>query len=213
MDVQAVLLAHVERKLADRFQERHSLDVADGAADLGDDDIDIIGGELSDRRLDLVGHVRNDLHGAAEIIAAPLLLDDGRVNLAGRVVAIAGERGVGEPFVMAQVEVGLGAVVQDVDLAVLVRVHRAGIDVDVRVELLQADAEASPFQQHADGCGGETFAERADHAAGDEDMLGHQLRFSGEKTREAHEAGLAGLSHSISESWSAAQANGRFTPR
>jgi hypothetical protein len=29
----------------------------------------------ADRRLDLVGDVRDDLHGLAEVVAAPLLLD------------------------------------------------------------------------------------------------------------------------------------------
>ena len=42
VDVEAVLLAHVERELADRFQERLALDVADRAADLGDDDVDVV---------------------------------------------------------------------------------------------------------------------------------------------------------------------------
>ena len=41
VDEQAVLLADVERNLADRFEERQALDVADGAAELGDDDVDV----------------------------------------------------------------------------------------------------------------------------------------------------------------------------
>ena len=74
---------------------------------------------------------------------------------------------------MAQVEVGLGAVVEDVDLAVLVGAHRAGIDVDVGIELLQPDAQAAVLQQHADRGAGQPLAQRADDAAGDEDVLGH----------------------------------------
>ena len=72
---------------------------------------------------------------------------------------------------MAQVEVGLGAVVEDVDLAVLVRAHRAGIDVDVGVELLQPDPQAAMLEQHADRGAGQPLAERTDHAAGDEDVF------------------------------------------
>src|SRR5947209_8847416 len=74
---------------------------------------------------------------------------------------------------MAEVEIGLGAVVEDIDLAVLVGAHGAGIDVDVRVELLEADAQAAVFEEHADGGAGETFAQRTDHAAGNENMLRH----------------------------------------
>ncbi len=43
VDVQAVLLADVEGELADGFQERQAFDVADGAADLGDDHVDVVG--------------------------------------------------------------------------------------------------------------------------------------------------------------------------
>src|SRR5205823_2446005 len=109
--------------------------------------------------------------GAAEVEALPLLLDDGAIDLAGGEVAVAAQGGVGEALVVAQVEVGLGAVVEDVDLAVLVRAHGARIDVEVGVELLQADAQAAVFEEHADGGTGQSLAQRADHAAGDEDVF------------------------------------------
>src|SRR5262249_20226768 len=72
-----------------------------------------------------------------------------------------------------EVEVGLGAIVENVDFAVLVGAHGAGIDVDVRVELLQPDAEPTSFEEHTDGGAGQPLAERAYDAAGDEDVLGH----------------------------------------
>ena len=83
---------------------------------------------------------------------------------------------VGEALVVAEVEVGLRAVVGDVDLAVLVRAHRARIDVDVGVELLQRDLVAVAFEQRADGGGREALAERRDDAAGDEDVFDRALR-------------------------------------
>src|SRR5271163_1704899 len=73
---------------------------------------------------------------------------------------------------MAEVEIGLGAVVQHVDFAVLVRAHGAGIDVEVRIEFLQPNSQAAMLEQHADRGAREPFAERADDAAGDEDVLG-----------------------------------------
>src|SRR5262249_14899006 len=88
VNVQAVLLANVQGELADRFEERQSLDVAHGSADLGDDDIDVLGGQAVNGRLDLVGDVRNDLHGTAEVVAVSFLLDDALVDLAGGVVAV-----------------------------------------------------------------------------------------------------------------------------
>jgi hypothetical protein len=58
---------------------------------------------------------------------------------------------------VAEIEVGLRAVLGDEDLAVLVRRHRARIDVDVRVELLQADRQAAGDEQPADGGGGDAL--------------------------------------------------------
>ena len=79
---------------------------------------------------------------------------------------------VGEALVVAEVEIGLGAVVGDVHLAVLIRAHRAGIDVDVGVELLQRDLVAVAFEQAADRCRGQPLAERGHDAAGHEDVFG-----------------------------------------
>ena len=72
---------------------------------------------------------------------------------------------------MPDVEVGLGAVVGDEDLAVLERVHRARVDVEVRVELLHDDAEPAGRQQIAEAGGRQALAERGDDASGDEDVL------------------------------------------
>ena len=74
VEVEDVLLSDLAPELADRLEERQRLDVADGAADLGDDDV----GGLRDRaapdaRLDLVRDVRDHLHGGAEVVALALL--------------------------------------------------------------------------------------------------------------------------------------------
>ena len=115
--------------------------------------------DVADALLDLVGDVRDDLHGLAEVVAAALFLDDLEVDAAGRpVVAARGAHG-GEALVVAEVEIGLGAVVGDEDLAVLERRHRAGIDVDVGIELLQRDLEAARLEQGADGCRGDPLAQ------------------------------------------------------
>ena len=124
------------------------------------------------RLLDLVGDVRDDLDRGAEVVAAALAADDRVVDGAGGDVG--GARGVlvGEALVVAQVEVGLGAVLGDEDLAVLERAHRPRIDVDVGIELLEGDPEAAGDEEAADGCGGDALAERGDDAAGYEDESG-----------------------------------------
>ena len=174
VDVEAVLLAEVERELADGFEEGLAFDVAHGAADLGNHDVDALAGRLGQGAFDLVGDVRDDLDRLAEVFAAAFLLDHRLVDLAGGVVRVAIEGGVGESLVVAQVEVGLAAVVEDEDLAVLVGAHGARIDVDIGVELLHADRETAAFEQHADRGGRQSLAQGADDAAGDEDVFGHE---------------------------------------
>ena len=119
--------------------------------------------------------MRNHLHGAAEIVAAPLFGDDGGVDAAGGDGRIAGQIDVHEPLVMAQIQVGLRAVVGDEDFAVLVRVHRPGIHIDVGIELGHGDAEAPVAQQAAQAGGRDAFADGRDDAAGDENILSARL--------------------------------------
>ncbi len=174
MDVEDVRPPDVLAHLADRLEERQALDVADGPADLDDDDVGVaVAGDALDPLLDLVRDVGDDLDRAAEVVAAALLGDDRLVDAAGRHVGELGEVLVDEPLVVAQVEVRLGAVVGDEDLAVLVGRHRPRVDVDVRVELEDGDGEAAGLEEPADAGGGDAFAERGGHASGHKDILRH----------------------------------------
>ncbi len=165
-----VLAARVVLELAERLQEGQALDVARGASDLGDEHVDAFAAG-ADPGLDLIRHVRDDLHGLAEVVAATLLLDDRLVDLAGAEAVEPRQRARGEALVVPEVEVGLRAVVQDVHLAVLVGAHRAGIDVEVGVELLDAHLQPTALEQGSEGGGGQSLAKGGDHAAGDEDVL------------------------------------------
>ena len=169
---QDIPAAGAEGEFPDRLDERQPLDVADGAADLGDHHVDPgLFADLPDAFLDLVGHVRDDLHGFAEVIPPPFLVQHPLINLSAGEVVEPGQFRVGEPLVMAKVEVGLRAVVEHVHLAVLERAHRAGVDVQVRVKLLQRDLEAAVFQQGADGGRRQSLAKGTHHAARYKDVL------------------------------------------
>jgi hypothetical protein len=137
VDVERVLAPDVLPELADGLHEWQALDVAHRAADLDQHDVHV-GRHRADGVLDLVGDVRDHLDGAPQVVAAPFLLDDRQVDLAGRPVAVARRQLVGEPLVMPEIQVGFGPVVSDVDLTVLKRAHGARIHVDIGVELLQA---------------------------------------------------------------------------
>src|SRR4051794_30404314 len=160
VDVEDVAAADVLAHLADGLQERQALDIADRATDLDDDDVSLaVAGDALHALLDLVGYVRDDLDRAAEVVAAALLGDDGLVDASRRDVAELGQVLVDEPLVVTKVEVRLGAIVSDEDLAVLVRRHRARIHVDIRIELDDGDGEAPTLEQATDAGGGDAFAE------------------------------------------------------
>jgi hypothetical protein len=76
-----------------------------------------------------------------------------------------------EALVVADVEIGLGAVLRDEHLAVLERAHRARIDVEVRVELLQLDSQSARFQQAAQRRCNDALAQGGDDPSRDEDVL------------------------------------------
>ena len=80
-----------------------------------------VAGPAPDELLDLVGDVRDHLHRAAEVIAAALLADHALVDLAGREIVALAHLGLDEALVVAEIEVGLGAVLGHEDFAVLER--------------------------------------------------------------------------------------------
>ncbi|CAM3041847.1 hypothetical protein ACSL103130_10620 [Actinomyces slackii] len=172
-----VVAPQVGAHLARGLQEGLGLDVAHGAADLGDDDIGdpavVVGlGLRAHDPLDLIGDVRDDLDRLPQVLPAPLLGDDGGVDLAGGGIGLAGEIDIEEALVVADVEVGLGPVLGDEDLPVLEGVHGAGIDIDVGIELLHDHAQPSGAQEAPNAGGGQALAQRGDHSPGDEDVTG-----------------------------------------
>ena len=182
VDEHAAAAADVDGELPDRLQERQRLDVAHRAADLGDHDVDVLA--LRDQLhavLDLVRDVRDDLDGAAQVVAPALLADDRVVDRAGGHVGAARGVRVREALVVAEVQVGLRAVLGHEHLAVLERRHRARVHVDVRVELLEGDLQAARDEQAADRGRGDALAKGGDDSAGDEDesragpLVRHQL--------------------------------------
>jgi hypothetical protein len=89
----------------------------------------------------------------------------------GGPVIVAAQLGVGEALVMSQIEVGFRAIVGDEDLAVLERRHGSGIDIEIRVELLQRDFQAAALHQAANGRRRQALAKRRHDTAGHKDVL------------------------------------------
>src|SRR5215470_198733 len=119
--------------------------------------------------------MRNDLYSFAQVIASPLLGDDLLIDPASRPVVVAAQFGVREALVVAEVEIGFGPVIGDENLTVLKGRHRAGIDVQVGVELHQVDFEATALQQATNrGCR-QTLAQGRHNTARHKDVLCRHL--------------------------------------
>jgi hypothetical protein len=97
---------------------------------------------------------------------------DGLPYCAGAVRGVARRVLVDEALVVPDVEVGLGAVLGDEDLAVLERAHRPRIDVQVGVELLELDAQPARLEQSSERRGDDSLPQCRHDAPGDEDVLG-----------------------------------------
>jgi len=117
--------------------------------------------------------VRHDLDGRAEVIPAPLLGKNLLVDAARGDVVVTARRAASEAFVVPKVEVGFRPVVGHEYFAMLVGRHRAGIDIEIRVELAQPYLIAARLQQCAKRRRSKTLAKGGDHTAGDEDVPRH----------------------------------------
>ena len=156
MNEQGVGAAELAAHLADGFQKRQRFDVAHRAADFHNGHV-FIGRAFVDTAFDFVGDVRNHLHRAAQIVAAPLFGNHVFIHLPGAEAVGAGELGVDEAFVVAEVEIGFRAVFGYEHLAMLERAHRAGIHVDIRIQLKHSYIQPARFEDGGNRSGGDTF--------------------------------------------------------
>ena len=172
MNVDGVVPRQVVLDLADRLEEWQALDVADRAADLAQHEVEIVIA-VEDEILDRVGDVRDHLDGGAEIIAAPLLGQNILIDTAGGDVVGLGGGTSGKALIVTEVEIGLGAVIGHEHFAVLVWRHRSGVEIEIGIEFPQPNFVAARLQQRAKSRRSQTFSERRNHAAGDEDVPRH----------------------------------------
>ena len=176
MDEEHIFAPALGRDLTDGLQKRLALDIADRAADLGDGDVGLAVVHVVDAALDLVGHVRDDLHRAAEIPALALAVQNAPEDLARGHRGLFIQRLVDKALVVAEIQVGLRAVVGDEDLAVLIGAHRAGVDIEIGVEFLILDLQAALLQKPPERGRADALAQPRHHAAGDKNVL-HKIFF------------------------------------
>ena len=166
VDVDDAIVTQFDAHLANRLEEGQRLDVAHRAPDFDEADVGIPGPFLH-AVLDLIRDMWDHLHRRAEVVAAPLLRDDALVDAARGVIRVpAALCRAHEALVMAEVEVRLGPVVGDENLAVLKWAHGSRIHVDVGIQLDHADREPARLENRAKTGRGNALAKRGNHATG-----------------------------------------------
>ena len=147
VDVHDFFAAQVGFHLANRFQEWQGLDIPYCSADFSDDNIRFRRFRCPQKAIfDFIGDVWDDLDRSAKIIAAALFLNNRRIDFPRCHIRIFVQVDVDETLVMAQVQIRFRAVIGYENFSVLVRAHRARVNVDVWIEFLDCDVQSSVFQ-------------------------------------------------------------------
>ena len=171
VDIQHVFPSLLRRHLTDGLQIRLALDVTHRAADLRDDHVRLSVIHGVQPPLDLVGHMGDDLHRAAQIAALPFPVQHRPEDLSGGNGAVAGQRLIHEALIVSQVQIRLRAVVGDEHLSMLVRTHSSRVYIQVRIEFLVSYPQTALLQQPAQRCRADALSQPGHHAAGHKNIL------------------------------------------
>jgi hypothetical protein len=148
-------------------------EVSNGSSDFSDNYISVIGSNTTDPALDFVGDMRNYLNSLSQVITASLSGQNGLINRSCSCIRTTSEILVNETLVVAKVKVSLATIVCHKHFTVLKRVHRARVNVDVRVKFLHCDAQAAHLQQTTKRRSSETLTEGTCNATCHEYVLWH----------------------------------------
>ena len=172
VDDDGIVRTQIPLELTDGLDVRQGFDVADRTAYLGNDDIVFTCiTEYLDTLFDLVGDVRDYLHGLAQKLTAALLFDDRKVNAAGGYVVGLGGFHIEKTLVMPQVEIRFRSVGSHVAFAMFVRVERTGIHIDIGIEFLDGYFVPSGLKKTSQRGRNDAFPQRGSHPSGDENVF------------------------------------------
>ena len=146
VDQNDILAPFLMLKLADGFQKRLAFDIAHSTPHFDDGDLSILRCRIAVKTaLDLIGDMRDDLHGSASEISPAFFLKYGPVDLSRSYIRVLCQAFVDETLVMPKVKIRLSSVIGYEHLPVLNRIHGAGVNIDVRVKLLHCDGVSPRF--------------------------------------------------------------------
>ena len=120
---------------------------------------------------DFIGNMRNDLNRASQETTFPFLSNHLLVNLSGCQRIDLTQRRGGEARVVAQIQIRLGSVIGNIDLAMLIRTHGARINVYIRIDFDHSDFKTVVLENTTDRGSGHTLSEARTNASGNKDIL------------------------------------------
>ena len=90
--------------------------------------------------------MRYHLDGGTKVCPGTFLTDDRIVDLTCGGVVLATQNCTGESLIVSQIKICFRSILCDKYLPMLERIHGSRIDIDVRIELHQADAQPTGLQ-------------------------------------------------------------------
>ena len=168
-----IVTASLVTELTNCLKERENFNVSDGSSDFSNDHISVVCSNTTDSALDLICDVRNYLNCLSQVITATFSGQNSLINGPCRCIRATCEILVNETLVVTKVEVGLATIICYEHFTVFKRVHRARVNVDVRVKFLHCDAQAAHLQQTTKRRSSETLTEGTCNATCHEYVLWH----------------------------------------
>ena len=152
--------------LSHRLYKGLGFDITHRSAYLRNDHIGIcLPADTVDEVLDLIGYMRDYLHRGSQVLAPSLAVQNVPVYSSGCQVRELVKVLIDESLVMSQVQIGLSAVIRNIDLTVLIGTHGSGINVDIGIKFLRCDLQPSRLEKSSKGCCRYSFTEAGDHSA------------------------------------------------
>jgi len=97
--------------------------------------------------------VGNDLNSLSQVISSSLLLNDLLVDLASGDVAVTAQLDAKVSLVVSKIEIGLAAIIENEALAMLERIEKTSVGVDIRIGFDRRDSKTKSLEKKTSATG------------------------------------------------------------
>ena len=170
------IFAELPTKLTNSLHKRSRLDIANRASHLRYDKIIVLGIRPPEHPpLDFIGDMRHHLNGMTEVVTMTLAIDYRLINPTGGNAVVTRGMNIRKSLIMTKIQVSLKPIIRYVTLAMLIRIERARVDIDIGVEFLNGNAVTARLKQAADAGRDDALSERTNHTACYENVFGMHI--------------------------------------